>query len=36
MRIPGGAEDVLLDLSIRQLVKNFKAKTAALKGSSKL
>ncbi|KAG8168154.1 hypothetical protein KVR01_003843 [Diaporthe batatas] len=34
-RIPGGSEDVLLDLSIRQLVKLYKAKTKAL-GSSKL
>lgn len=24
-RIPGGSEDVLLDLAVRQLVKNFKA-----------
>ncbi|TVY38103.1 Acyl-CoA dehydrogenase, partial [Lachnellula occidentalis] len=29
-RIPGGSEDVMLDLAIRQLVKNFKAKTAEL------
>jgi acyl-CoA dehydrogenase len=52
-RIPGGSEDVMLDLSvrsymivwlcpragclqIRELVKNFKAKTAALKPTSKL
>ncbi|KAH8750790.1 acyl-CoA dehydrogenase [Diaporthe sp. PMI_573] len=34
-RIPGGSEDVLLDLSIRQLVKLYKAKTKAL-GSSKI
>ncbi|OCK88435.1 short-chain specific acyl-CoA dehydrogenase mitochondrial precursor [Cenococcum geophilum 1.58] len=39
MRIPGGSEDVMLDLAVRQLVKNFRAKTKAietLKGSSKL
>ncbi|KAL1621329.1 hypothetical protein SLS56_009269 [Neofusicoccum ribis] len=38
-RIPGGSEDVLLDLSIRQLVKNYRNKTKALErpsGSSKL
>jgi acyl-CoA dehydrogenase len=29
-RIPGGSEDVMLDLSIRQLIKNYKAKTKAL------
>ncbi|KAK7741759.1 hypothetical protein SLS53_004822 [Cytospora paraplurivora] len=29
-RIPGGSEDVLLDLSVRQLVKLYKAKTNAL------
>lgn len=34
-RIPGGSEDVLLDLSVRQLVKLYKAKTKAL-GSSKI
>ncbi|KAL6155684.1 hypothetical protein ACJBU6_05888 [Exserohilum turcicum] len=34
IRIPGGSEDVLLDLGVRQLVKNFKAKTQALKASS--
>lgn len=34
-RIPGGSEDVLLDLSIRQLVKLYKAKTKSL-GSSKI
>lgn len=33
-RIPGGSEDVMLDLSIRQLVKNYKAKTKALENSS--
>jgi acyl-CoA dehydrogenase len=39
VRIPGGAEDVLLDLAIRQLVKNYQNETKALegaKGSSKL
>jgi acyl-CoA dehydrogenase len=39
MRIPGGSEDVMLDLAMRQLVKNFRAKTKAIeipKGSSKL
>jgi len=36
-RIPGGSEDVLLDLGIRELAKRFKAKTATLKkGNSKL
>ncbi|KAI1502188.1 putative acyl-CoA dehydrogenase [Biscogniauxia marginata] len=35
-RIPGGSEDVLLDLAVRQLVKLFKAKTRALEASSKL
>jgi len=38
-RIPGGSEDVMLDLSIRQLVKNYRNKTKMLerpKGSSKL
>lgn len=34
-RIPGGSEDVMLDLAIRQLVKNFK-KEAGRKGSSRL
>lgn len=34
-RIPGGSEDVLLDLSVRQLVKLYKAKTKAL-GAGKL
>jgi acyl-CoA dehydrogenase len=33
-RIPGGSEDVLLDLSVRQLVKNYKAKLAALNKSA--
>jgi hypothetical protein len=39
IRIPGGSEDVMLDLGVRQLVKNFKNKTKALerpRGSSKL
>lgn len=42
-RIPGGSEDVMLDLAIRQLVKNFQRKTKDLEtamerpaGSSKL
>lgn len=38
-RIPGGSEDVMLDLAVRQLVKNYRAKTKAIeipKGSSKL
>ncbi|CAK7236407.1 hypothetical protein SBRCBS47491_009626 [Sporothrix bragantina] len=29
-RIPGGSEDVMLDLAVRQLVKNLQAKTKAL------
>jgi len=38
-RIPGGSEDVLLDLAIRQLAKNFQNKTKQLerpRGSSRL
>ena len=42
-RIPGGSEDVMLDLAIRQLVKNFQRKIKELDtqierpaGSSKL
>ena len=35
-RIPGGSEDVLLDLGVRQLVKLYKAKTQALEAASKL
>ena len=38
-RIPGGSEDVMLDLAIRQLVKNYKNATKELerpRGSSKL
>lgn len=38
-RIPGGSEDVMLDLAIRQLVKNYRNATKALErpqGSSKL
>jgi acyl-CoA dehydrogenase len=38
-RIPGGSEDVMLDLAVRQLVKNFQNKTKMLErptGSSKL
>ncbi|RMZ68977.1 acyl- dehydrogenase [Pyrenophora seminiperda CCB06] len=39
IRIPGGSEDVMLDLGVRQLVKNFKSKTKAMerpRGESKL
>lgn len=39
IRIPGGSEDVMLDLAVRQLVKNFQNATKALerpRGSSKL
>lgn len=39
IRIPGGSEDVMLDLAVRQLVKNYKNQTGMLerpKGSSKL
>ncbi|KAL9577387.1 MAG: hypothetical protein Q9212_006391 [Teloschistes hypoglaucus] len=38
-RIPGGSEDVMFDLAVRQLVKNYKFQTKMLerpKGSSKL
>lgn len=38
-RIPGGSEDVMLDLAVRQLVKNYKNKTKMLerpRGDSKL
>ena len=38
-RIPGGSEDVMLDLAVRQLVKNYTNQTKVLeraKGSSKL
>ncbi|KAI4240580.1 MAG: hypothetical protein L6R40_005068 [Gallowayella cf. fulva] len=38
-RIPGGSEDVMLDLAVRQLVKNYRNRTKALerpKGSSRL
>ncbi|KPM40514.1 hypothetical protein AK830_g6033 [Neonectria ditissima] len=35
-RIPGGSEDVLLDLAIRQTVKLFREKTAKLKHQSQL
>lgn len=34
-RIPGGSEDVLLDLSVRQLIANFQAETKALKANGK-
>jgi len=33
IRIPGGSEDVMMDLAVRQLVKIYKAKSAALGGS---
>ncbi len=37
VRIPGGSEDVMLDLAVRQLVKNFQLKTKELeKGTAKL
>jgi hypothetical protein len=38
-RIPGGSEDVMLDLSVRQLYKLFQAKTKLLEktgGSAKI
>lgn len=38
-RIPGGSEDVMLDLAVRQLVKNYQRQTKLLerpRGSSKL
>jgi acyl-CoA dehydrogenase len=35
-RIPGGSEDVLLDLSVRQLVKVFQAQGQLLDQQSKL
>ena len=37
-RIPGGAEDVLMDLAVRQLVKNYQKATKRLEqeGGSKL
>ncbi|KAI4174730.1 MAG: hypothetical protein LQ343_002101 [Gyalolechia ehrenbergii] len=38
-RIPGGSEDVMLDLAVRQLVKNYQARTKVLerpKGTSKI
>lgn len=35
-RIPGGSEDVMLDLAIRQLVKNYRAQTKKLEGGAKL
>ncbi len=34
LRIPGGSEDVMMDLMIRQLVKNFQRKTKELEKSS--
>lgn len=39
VRIPGGSEDVMLDLAVRQLVKSYQNKTKMLerpKGASKL
>lgn len=33
VRIPGGSEDVLLDLGVRQLVKIYKKETALLERS---
>ncbi len=38
-RIPGGSEDVMMDLAVRQLVKNYKSKTRMLerpRGDSKI
>jgi acyl-CoA dehydrogenase len=35
-RIPGGSEDVMLDLAVRQLVRLYQAKTKALKAGAKL
>lgn len=37
-RIPGGSEDVMLDLAVRQLVKNYQVEMKKLgqKGSAKL
>ena len=35
-RIPGGSEDVLLDLSVRQLVKIYQAQEKKLSQSSKI
>ncbi|KAI0478411.1 putative acyl-CoA dehydrogenase [Xylariaceae sp. FL0804] len=35
-RIPGGSEDVLMDLAVRQLVKLYKVKTKALEASPKM
>jgi acyl-CoA dehydrogenase len=35
-RIPGGSEDVLLDLSIRQLIKNYQAGMKKLSQTSKI
>ncbi|KAL5120283.1 hypothetical protein ACEQ8H_001841 [Pleosporales sp. CAS-2024a] len=34
IRIPGGSEDVMLDLGVRQLVKNFQSKTKGLERAS--
>lgn len=35
-RIPGGSEDVMLDLAVRQLLKNYQRKTKELNRSSKM
>lgn len=35
-RIPGGSEDVMLDLAVRQLVKNYKTATHSLKQAKEL
>lgn len=34
VRVPGGSEDVLMDLAIRELVKNFRQKVKELEQSS--
>lgn len=34
--VPGGSEDVLLDLAVRELVKGYRRKIKALEGASKL
>ncbi|KAJ8119409.1 hypothetical protein ONZ43_g3634 [Nemania bipapillata] len=36
VRIPGGSEDVLLDLAVRQLVRLYQAKTKALQAKAKI
>lgn len=35
-RIPGGSEDVMLDLAVRQLVKNYKNRTEILERPKRL